>query len=210
MWRRALVCTAGALLLGCTRVTGGLAQLPATETPGPMLPDGVDVEKIVLDSSRMRGITGADEHLTIIPSMDAKAPTDISPLAQTVPPPCRFVYVETATFGTDFSQFHKITFQYPPKGALISEAAVAYPDADAARGAFDALVRIVADCADTLAGEVLVGNWDADAQSLRTRAGRCGNDYRLKAAVLLEVTFCGFPESVSDLVLTNLAAGVPG
>lgn len=204
-----LVCAAGAMLLGCTRLTGGVAQLPATETPGPMLPEGVDVEKIVLDSARMRGITGADEQLTIIPSMDARSPADISPLAETVPAQCRFVYVDTATFGTVFTQFHKITFQYPPKAALISEAAVAYADADAARGAFDALVRAVSECTDTLAGEVLVGDWDADAQSLRTRAGRCGNDYRLKAAVLLEVSFCGFSDSVSGLVITNLAAGVP-
>jgi len=26
---------------------------------------------------------------------------------------------------------------------------------------------------------------------------------------LLEVTFCGFPESVSDIVMTNIVANVP-
>jgi hypothetical protein len=28
--------------------------------------------------------------------------------------------------------------------------------------------------------------------------------------VLMEVTFCGFPESVSTIVITNIAANVPG
>jgi hypothetical protein len=28
--------------------------------------------------------------------------------------------------------------------------------------------------------------------------------------VLMEVTFCGFPESVSTIVLTNIAVNVPG
>jgi hypothetical protein len=27
---------------------------------------------------------------------------------------------------------------------------------------------------------------------------------------MLEVTFCGFPQSVSDIVMTNIAANVPG
>jgi hypothetical protein len=28
--------------------------------------------------------------------------------------------------------------------------------------------------------------------------------------VLIEVTFCGFPDSVSSIVITNIAANVPG
>jgi hypothetical protein len=28
--------------------------------------------------------------------------------------------------------------------------------------------------------------------------------------VLIEVTFCGFPDSVSTIVITNIAANVPG
>jgi hypothetical protein len=44
---------------------------------------------------------------------------------------------------------------------------------------------------------------------LHTRPGGCGRDYRVKSTVLLEVTFCGFPESVSDIVITNIAAKVP-
>lgn len=175
-----------------------------------MLPAGVDVEYIMLDTGQMRGITGASEQLTIIPTMDAKSPVDIDPLADTIPASCRFVYAETATFGTETTQFHKTTFQYPPKAALISEAAAAYRDADAARRTFDALVRTVAGCADSSPGRTLVGDWEADEQSLHTRRGRCGTDYRLKSAVLLEVTFCGFPRSVSEIVITNLADRTPG
>jgi hypothetical protein len=28
--------------------------------------------------------------------------------------------------------------------------------------------------------------------------------------VLMEVTFCGFPDSVSTIVITNIAANIPG
>ncbi|MEO8814958.1 MAG: sensor domain-containing protein [Mycobacterium sp.] len=191
-------------------MVGGAAELPSTQTPGQLPPNGIDVAMIILDQSRMRGITGAGEELTIIPSMDTSSPVDIEPLAATVPPECRFAYAETAIFGSAMIQFHKTTFQYPPKGALISEGAAAYPDEDAARGAFNALVAMVTDCADNSAGPMMAAEWGADADSLRIRAGRCGSDYRITSAVLLEVTFYGFPESVSGLVITNLAAAVPG
>ncbi|MGH3563734.1 MAG: sensor domain-containing protein, partial [Mycobacterium sp.] len=158
-WRRVAVCGAATMLLGCTRLVGGVAQLPPTETPGPMLPAGVDVDQIMLDQAQMRGITGAGQDLTIIPTMDGKSPVDIDPLADTVPPECRFVYAETATFGTEITQFHKTTFQDPPEGALISEGAAAYPDVGTARHAFDALVATVGDCADSSAGAMLVGDW---------------------------------------------------
>jgi hypothetical protein len=205
-----LVCGAAAMSLGCTRLVSGSAQLPPIETPGPMVPAAVDVDQIMPDQAQMRGITGAGEDLTIIPGMDDDFPTDIDALAATVPPQCRFVYAETATFGSGITQFHKTTFQYPPKGALISEGVAAYPDTGTARHAFDALVATVDECADSSAGEMFVGAWSADAQSLNTRAGRCGRDYRLESVALLEVTFCGFPESVSEIVITNLAAHVPG
>lgn len=209
-WPLAGVCVVAATALGCTRVVGGAALLPATELPGRLPAAGVDVETILLDTPRLRGITGADEQLTIIPTMDSRSPVDIDALAATVPPSCRFVYAETAVYGTGIASFHKTTYQYPPKGALIAEGAAVYPDPESARYAFDALVATVAGCAEDPAGNLLVGQWDADADSLRMRAGRCGSDYRVKATVLLEVTFCGFGDSVSELVIANLAAAVPG
>jgi hypothetical protein len=205
-----LVCGAAASLLGCTRLVSGVAGLPPTQTPGPVLPTGVDVDQIMLDQAQMRGIAGAGEDLTMIPGTDSTSPVDNDLLANTVPPQCRFVYVETATFGTEATQFHKTMFQYPRKGALISEGVAAYPDVGTARHAFDALVVTVGGCADSSAGLLLVGERDSDAQSLHTRAGGCGRDYRVKSVALLEVTFCGFPESVPDIVITNLAANVPG
>lgn len=209
-WPLAAVCALALVLLGCTRMIGGAAQLPLTELPGQLSAAELNVDRVLLDTSRMRGITGADERLTIIPTMDSESPVDIDQLAATVPPSCRFVYAETAVYGTGMAQFHKTTYQYPPQGGLIAEGAAVYADADAARRAFDALVAVVSECADDPAGALLVGEWDADAQSLRTRAGRCGSDYRLKATVLLEVTSCGFGESVSELVIANMAAAVPG
>ncbi|MEZ0384389.1 sensor domain-containing protein [Mycobacterium sp. pW045] len=201
------LCVITAAVAGCTRFVGGAAL-------GPVLPpesDGaVHVGTILLDTGRMRGITGTDEDLTIIPTMDSTAPVDIDELAATVSPPCRFVFDETAVFGSAFTQFRKTTYQYPPKGALISEAAAAYPDPESARQAFDALVETVAGCADSPAGPHLVGNQSVDEWSLRTGAGSCGRTYLLKSTVLLEVTHCGFSESVAELVVTNMAAGVPG
>lgn len=195
------------MLLGCTRLVGGAALPP----DAPPLPDGtVDVGQIMLDTSRMRGITGSGEELTIIPTMDSTAPVDIDELAATVAPPCRFVFAETAVFGGEHTQFHKITYQYPPKGALISEGAAAYPDPESARRALDAVVATVAECADSPTGPGLVGEWTADEQSLHTRPGNCGRAYLLKSVVLFEVTHCGFSESIADLVLTNMAAEVPG
>ncbi|CPR12675.1 lpqA [Mycobacterium bohemicum DSM 44277] len=171
---------------------------------------GVDVDTILLDQSRMRAITGAGEHLFIIPSMDGTNPVDIDALADSTPKECRFVFAETATFGPDVEEFHKTTFQDPPDGALISEGAAAYRDADTARHAFGALVTAVGDCAAGSSGQTLVGDWNADARSLHLAPGGCGRDYRVLSVALLEVTFCGFPQSVSDIVMTNIAANIPG
>lgn len=195
------------LTVACTRVVGGVA-VPAF--PGTISASPVDVDAILLDQDRMQAITGGGEHLTIIPSMDGNAPVDLDALAATAPPQCRFIYADTATFGPDVEDFHKTTFQYPPQGGLISEGAAAYRDTDTARHAFDVLVSTVESCATTSDGFVYIGDWHADAQSLHTRPGSCGRDYRLKSVVILEVTFCGFPASVSDIVITNIAANVPG
>ncbi|WP_231993822.1 sensor domain-containing protein [Mycobacterium sp. 852002-50816_SCH5313054-b] len=206
---RLLLCVCGAVLLtACTRVVGG-AALPGFG-PAAKGVHGVNVDTILLDQPRMRAITGAGEHLTIIPSMDGSRPVDIDALADTTPAECRFLYAETATFGPDIEEFHKTTFQDPPDGALISEGAAAYPDADTARRAFGALVTAVGNCAGGSSGQLLVGDWTANANSLHLGPGGCGRDYRVLSVAMVEVTFCGFAQSVSDIVMTNIAANVPG
>jgi hypothetical protein len=204
--RSLLTGCAALLAAACTRVVGG-AGLPA---PSAEAGSGIDVDRVLLDQSRMKAITGADDHLTVIPTMDGKSPIDLDALAEMVPAACRFVYAETATFGPEVESFHKTTFQYPPRGALISEGAAGYHDAGAARRALEALVLTVEGCATISDGALFVGDWHADEQSLHTRSGDCGRAYRVKSTVLLEVTFCGFPASVSDIVLANIAANVPG
>ncbi|KAA1251310.1 sensor domain-containing protein [Mycobacterium simiae] len=194
------------LTAACTRVVGGEA-LPAY---GAYPLDVLNVDALLLDQSRMRAITGAGDDLTIVPSMDGKHPVDVDALADTVPRVCRFVYSETMTFGPDVAAFHKITFQDPPDSGLISEGAAVYRDSEAARRAFDALTATVASCAGSSSGWLFVGTWNAEADSLHIRPGDCGRDYRVISVALLEVTYCGFPESVSDIVMTNMAANVPG
>jgi hypothetical protein len=207
MAQRLMLCAAVMLAAGCTHIVGG------TAVPGygaaPNL-SGVDVNRVLLDQSRMQAITGGGEHLTIIPSMDGDSPVDIDALAPSVPAECRFVYADSTIFGPDIETFHKTTFQDPPHGGLISEGAAAYRDADTARHAFSALVATVHHCADSSAGSSFVGTWNSDEQSLQTRPGDCGRDYLLKSVVLIEVTFCGFPDSVSTIVITNIGSNVPG
>lgn len=213
MWRKArfawplLMCGAAVLTAACTRLVDGTA-LPGF-TGGARGINGVNVDTILLDQSRMRAITGAGEHLTIIPSMDGSAPVDIDMLADTTPRACRFLFAETATFGPDVEEFHKTTFQDPPDGALISEGAAAYRDDATARHAFTALVSTVNDCADDSGGGQFIGDWKADATSLHLGPGGCGRDYRVLSVALVEVTFCGFPQSVSDIVMTNIVANFP-
>ena len=205
--RSLVLCCAGLMAAACTRVVDGAAVAPFGTEPNL---SGVEVDRVLLDQDRMRAITGADDHLTIIPSMDGKSPVDIDTLAQAAPRQCRFMFEDTTTFGPDIEEFHKTTFQYPPRAGLISEGAAVYRDAHRARHAFDALVAAVRDCANTSAGTGFVGTWTADERSLRTRPGNCGRDYEVKSVVLMEVTYCGFPESVSTIVITNIAANVPG
>jgi hypothetical protein len=203
-------CAAALLTVGCTQTVAGsaLRAIPGIDDDSQ---SPVDVETILLDQAQMRAITGAGEDLTIVPTMDGKIPVDIEPLAESAPPQCQWVFAETQTFGRDFEEFHKTTFQNPPDGGLISEAAAAYRDPATARGVFADLVAHVQSCSATTFGPMFVGEWAASADTLQTRpAGACGRDYRVKSVVLAEVTACTFPDSVPDIVMTNILANVPG
>ncbi len=200
-------CAAATLLTGCTQWVAG-APLRAEGEPPYQAPGVVDVDQVLLGQDQMRAITGTGEDLTIIPSMDSKSPVDIEDLANSVPPECRFVFAETATFGTDVEDFHKTTFQSPPR-VLISEGAAAYRDSATARRVFDTLSAAAARCADSSDGALLVGDVNAGTDTLRTRPGACGRDYRLKGPVVVEVTFCGLGDAVSDIVMTNILKRIP-
>jgi hypothetical protein len=204
-----LWCVAVILAAGCSHSVGGraLRSVPGLddESRSP-----VDVETLMLDQSQMRAITGAGDDLTVIPSMDGKIPVDIDQLAKTAPLQCQWIFEETQTFGRDVEEFHKTTFQNPPRGGLISEGAAGYRDPATARRAFDGLVALVDGCGGTTLGPMFVGEWNATPDSVQTRPGNgCGRDYRVKNVVLVEVTSCAFPGSVPDIVMTNILAKVP-
>jgi hypothetical protein len=58
---------------------------------------------------------------------------------------------------------------------------------------------------------MFVGVPTVQLDSVRTRQDNgCGRDYRVKNVVLVEVTMCQFPDSVPELVMTNILAKVPG
>lgn len=208
--RAGLCCWAVAVAAtGCAQWTDG-APLRALTEPPYQPPGVVDVDAVLLSQAQMQSITGGGTDLTIIPSMDGKVPVDIEGLATSVPAACRFVFAENAVFGPDVEDFHKTSFQDPPRAALISQGAAAYGDVVSARQAFDALSDTVGRCADGPDGALLVGEVTGDAQALSIRPGSCGRDYRLKAAVLVEVTFCAFPESVPQIVMANILSRIPG
>jgi len=207
--RLAAVCAAVMLAAGCTQSIQGTATRAAPgiddESKSP-----VDVESVMLDQAQMRSITGAGDSLTIVPSMDGKIPVDASDLMSGTPAECKWYFAETQTFGSDVEEFHKTTYQDPPDGGLISEGAAAYRDPETARHAFADLVSRVYDCGSTELGTTFIGQWTADADSLRMRSsGSCGRDYRVKNVVLAEVSFCSFPDSVPDIIMTNMMDKVP-
>lgn len=192
------------LISGCTHVMAG--------RPGPgsePAPDVAAAAGALLTQDQLRAITGAGEDLTVIPTMDAAYPVDDDNLAALAPPDCRFVFAETATFGTEFTGFHKTTYQNPPARSVISQAVALYPDPVAARRAFDTLGAGTAACAGGPSG-ILVGGWTSGDDWLRMRPGDCGRDYRLKSVALVEVTFCGLPESVPEIVMTAIVGRLPG
>jgi PknH-like extracellular domain len=203
-------CSAAILAAGCTHSVDGRATRPPPR-PYEGSSSPIEIDTVMLSKSQMQGITGGGDDLTIVPSMDVKTPVDIELLAKSVPPQCQWLFDETQTFGPDVQDFHKTTFQDPPKGGLISEGAAAYRDNDAAHRAFHDLVGLVDGCGATELGPTLVGDWRAEPDSLQTRpAGACGRDYRVKAVVLVEVAFCAFPDSVPEIVMANMLAKVPG
>ena len=202
-------CAVAMLASGCSQSVEGLPVRAAGE-PAFTRPGVVNVDEVLLDQAQIRAITGGGPNVTIIPSMDGKSPVDIENLAAEVPADCRFVFAETATFGPDIEDFRKTTFQDPPDATLISQGAAAYRDTATARRTFDALSAAAQRCGTGSYGALLIGDWKSDAQSLRIRPGNCGRDYRLKGSVLVEVTFCGLPDSVSEIVMTNIVKRIPG
>jgi PknH-like protein len=207
--RRSLVAVcAAALTAACTSTVTGSATRSALG-PDEHSRSPVDVDGVLLEQSRLQEITGAGDALTVIPSMDGKSPVDIDVFARRVPQQCSWIFAETQTFGSEIEEFHKTTYQDPPHSALISQGAAAYHDVATARGAFEVLAGRVAECATSTSG--YVRDWTTAAEAIHVGTGSaCGRDYRLKSIVLVEVTSCGYPRSVSDAVMTDVLARIPG
>jgi hypothetical protein len=207
---RTLVAAVVAVLVaGCAPIVAG----QAVKAPPGIDDDSrspVDVDKVLLDQSRMRAITGAGDALTIIPTMDGKAPVDIDVLAERVEPACRWYFNETDTFGPDIEEFHKTSYQDPPDGALISQGAAGYRDPATARRAFDGVVGHIDQCLHSASGSLLLGESTGTTDAVQTRVGDCGRDYRVKSVVLVEVTYCRYPDTVPEIVMTNVLAQIPG
>jgi hypothetical protein len=208
-----LLCAAAILASGCSQTVDGraLRTAPAIDENSQ---SPVDVDTVLLDRAQMQAVTGAGEHLTTIPGTESKVPVDFGVLPglvpENVPPQCEWVYAETQVFGAELEEFFKSTYQNPPDGGLISQAAAGYRDPATARRAFDGIVERIQGCGATDSGWAMVGDVTATVESINTRPGNCGRDYRVKSVVLVEVTFCAFPDSVPDIVMTNILANVPG
>jgi hypothetical protein len=207
-----LLCAAAMLAGSCSHSVAGTAVRSA---PGidEYSRSPVDVDSVLLDRAQMQAVTGAGQDLTTIPGTESKTPVDLTELpgfaAESIPPQCEWVYAETQIFGPEVEEFRKATYQYPPGGGLISQAAAGYRDPATAQRTLAAIVDQVQGCGSTTSGWAVVGEVNSTVDSVHTRPGNCGRDYRVKSVVLVEVTFCAFPASVPGLVMTNILANVP-
>jgi hypothetical protein len=171
--------------------------------------DGMDVNQLLLTTPELRDLTGAGLDLNGVPGMDSIQMVDNELVVDSAPPECRFVFLESQTFGPDVKQFHKTSFQTPPKSALISEAAAAYVDADTAHRAFDNVTELVKTCGDSASGYAYVYEYTADPAAVHAQSiGDCGRIYRLAVTVLVEVTYCGYSHVVPDLVASRISSRV--
>lgn len=216
MTGRVLLCAVAILLSGCAQTVAGTATRPVPgldeDSRSP-----VDVDAVLLDRSQMQALTGSGPHLTAIPGTESKVPVDIpmntgflpEQVVRDVPAQCEWLFAETQVFGSAVEEFHKTIYQNPARGALISQAAAGYVDPATAVGALTGLTRRIDECGDTDQGPVLVGEVSATDDAVSIRPGACGRDYRVKSAVMIEVTFCSFPDSVPGLVMTNIVGNVP-
>ncbi|MBX7450273.1 sensor domain-containing protein [Mycolicibacterium sp. 3033] len=214
---RGLLCALAVAASGCTQTVAGSATRPV-----PAIDENsrspVDVDTVLLDRPQMQALSGAGADLTPVPGMESKVPVDIptdqgflpGAFAPDLPQQCRWLFAETEVFGPDVEEFHKTTYQSPRRGGLLSQAAAGYRDTATAATALTDLTRQISACGGTGQGAALVGEVVTTDDSVRIRPGACGRDYRVKSAVLIEVTFCSFPDSVPDLVMTNIADNVPG
>ena len=208
-WALCAVAVLAVPVAGCSQTVTGTAMrtVPAIDEDSR---SPVDVDAVLLDRSQLQAITGAGDDLTAIPGMQSKTPVDVELMLESVSQQCQWVFAETQVFGPDLEEFIKSSYQSPRRGGVISQAAAGYRDGDTARAAFDRLVERIHGCEQSRAGRQLVGAVSEAPDSVATRPGDCGRDYRLKAAVLVEVTFCAFPSAVPDIVMTNIMAKVPG
>jgi PknH-like extracellular domain len=207
-----LLCAAAILAAGCSETVTGAAvrSAPAVDEDSR---SPVDVDVVLLDRAEMQAVTGAGQDLTAIPGTESKVPVDFTDIPGLAPEPvvqqCEWVYAETQVFGPEVEEFRKSTYQNPPGGGLISQAAAGYLDPPTAQRALDTITARIRECGATTSGRALVGEVSTTDNSVHTRPGNCGRDYRVKSVVLVEVTFCAFPPSVPDIVMTNILANVP-
>lgn len=202
--RPLLAYTAALLVCGCTQEIGGQAVPPVGAGPDGL----VHVDGVLLGLAQMRTVTDTAA-LMIAPGMTGKAPFDDVEAAQLVDPTCRFAFSDTATFGTDRADFSKTSYLVPPPTtAKISEGAASYRDTAGAAKALSALRIAAIGCADTVYGSTLIGEWQADHDSIRMRLGDCRRDYRRKSSVLVELTSCGFDEPTTEGVMSNILSRI--
>lgn len=216
MTGRVLLCALAIVVSGCTQTVSGSATRPI-----PALDEDsrspVDVDTVLLDRPQMQALSGAGGDLTPVPGMESTAPVDIPTdqgflpdmFARELPQECRWLFAETDVFGP-IEEFHKTTYQSPSRGGLLSQAAAGYRDPATAAAALADLTRQIDACSSTEQGRLLVGDVLATDDSVRIRPGMCGRDYQVKSVVMVEVTFCSFPDSVPELVMTNIVDNVPG
>jgi PknH-like extracellular domain len=203
----AVGCWAALLVSACGR--GDAHGQDSTETP--VVSDAASVLAGVEDVRRIAEFNG----LTVSASGDHTRPSHFA--HDEVPEPCRPSYQEDVAFGTGWTQFRSAVYvgttHTSPGEAhqmvdIVQDAGV-YPDAAAARAAFDRIASSLAVCESLHAPghEITLDNTDHSALVVE---GRWGSAYRVKSNVLVEVSVVGLPDGsrVASEVARNMIGRV--
>ncbi|WP_083166287.1 sensor domain-containing protein [Mycobacterium aquaticum] len=179
----------------------------ATATVGAPRATATPTRPTVLSVDDIRAITGIHEfHVPDVPGHgDLVAPV---PIPDT-PALCRAVYDQPVVFGTDWSQFRSVTYSadiphplLPGIASLVQSIAI-YPDAGAARGAFERIVAAAPACSDMNADYYHRTPQHPDPNTLILNGDMVTDGYRVADTALIGVSTL-VPSELAPIDALNL------
>jgi hypothetical protein len=188
-------CCAGILISGCGH-QGAAGTANSAPPPPPPKPDATSLILSIDDVQRIAGVNDLAD-----PQGGKNEPSHFPHLQ--IPGPCLPAYHEDVAFGTDWAQFRTVAYatdtnRGPGQATAmvdIIQAAGVYRDASSARAAFDRVAAALTACADLDDPRYGFGVNKKDPATLAVDTGQWKRGFRVKSAVLVEVSAIGFPAS---------------